>query len=199
MISIEMMSKKDADITALLLAWSAGEAAALDRLMPLVYRRLNALAADFLRQERPDHTLQTGALVNEAFLRLVDQDRVQWKDRAHFFALAGQMMRRILVDHARRLGYAKRGGGFEQVSDEILEHTPVERPADLVALDEALHRLAELSPEQARLVEMRYFGGLSKEEIALVLDISRTTVTRRFRLARAWLYQYLVQGKAEMA
>ena len=166
--------------------------------MPLVYRRLHALAANFLRHERPDHTLQTGALVNEAFLRLVDQKRVQWRDRAHFFALAGQFMRRILVDHARRLGYVKHGGGFEHISDEILEHTPVERPADLLALDEALNTLAKLDAEQARLVEMRYFGGLSKEDIAQVLGISRTTVTRRFRLARAWLYQYLVHGEAEM-
>ena len=181
------------EITRLLVAWSDGDGGALERLMPLVDQRLQALAASFLRHERPDHTLQTAALVNEAFLRLIDQDRVRWQDRAHFFALAGQMMRRILVDHARRANYGKRGGGSERVPEEILERFSVERPDDLVALDEALKSLAELDSEQARIVEMRYFGGLNKEEIAAVLGISRSTVTRRWRLARAWLYHHLVE------
>ncbi|MEM7584554.1 MAG: sigma-70 family RNA polymerase sigma factor [Acidobacteriota bacterium] len=186
-----------AEITTLLMAWSDGNHEALDELMPLVNRRLQALAASFLRSERADHTLQTAALVNEAFLKLIDQDQVRWRDRAHFFALAGRMMRRILVDHARSAGYAKRGGGFERVSEEALERVPVERPKDLVALDEALSALAELDPEQARIVEMRYFGGLTKEEIAVVIGISRATVTRRWRLARAWLFRTLVQGETD--
>ena len=189
------MSTMRRDVTGLLLAWSAGEPAALDQLMPLVYNRLRALAADFLKRERHDHTLETAALVHEAYLKLIDQRRVCWQDRAHFFAICAQLMRRILVDHARHHAYAKRGGGAERLAIDEVRDTPVERSRDIVALDEALCDLASRDPEQARIVELRYFGGLNRDEIAEVLGISSATVTRRWRMARAWLFCYLMQEK----
>ena len=189
------MTETSAEITGLLVSWSCGDEKAIDRLMPLVHSRLRRLAAGFLNQERPDHTLQTQALVNEAYLRLIDQSRVSWRDRAHFFAIAGRLMRRILVDHARRRGYVKHGGQAKRVAPEELERLTIDRSEELVALDEALVTLATRDRQLARLVELRYFGGLTKEEIAEVLGISSATVTRRWRMAKAWLYRYLVKGE----
>jgi RNA polymerase sigma factor (TIGR02999 family) len=178
-------------VTELLLAWSRGDQAALAALLPRVYEELRKLASGYLRQERPGHTLQTSDLVNEAFLRLVDQDRVQWRNRAQFFGIAAQMMRRILVDRARSHLYAKRGGGAPRLSlDEALT-LAAERAPELVALDEALEELAKIEPDRARIVELRFFGGLTSEEIAQVLDVSVPTVTRGWRMARAWLYREL--------
>ena len=185
------------EITDLLIDWGNGEQRALEKLMPLVYERLRRLAVSFLRHERSDHTLQASALVNEAYLRLIRQDRVHWRDRAHFFAIAGRMMRRILVDHARSHGSGKRGGAARGVSPEVLERVPAVRDPDLIALDEALDNLAAKDPQLARLVELRYFGGLKKEDLAEVLGISPATVTRRWRLAKAWLFRYLVKGEQD--
>ncbi len=184
-------SSKD-EITTLLLAWSSGDGTALNRLMPLVYDRLRAMAANFLRSERTGNTLQTAALVNEAYIGLIDQTRVQWQDRAHFFAIAGRIMRRILIDSARRKGYQKRGGDWQRVSEEILARLRIEdRAPDLVALDDALEALERENPELVRLVEMRFFGGLKIEEMVEVTGQSSTTLNRRWRLARAWLRKSL--------
>lgn len=194
---MSIVSAEHSDATRLLIAWSNGDEQALDQLMPLIYDRLQRLAGSFLRYERTDHTLQTTALVNEAYLRLVDQDQVRWRDRAHFLAIAGRMMRRVLVDHARHHGYAKRGGNAKRLSAEELEHLSVDRTPDLVALDEALNDLRQKDEQLARLVELKYFGGLTKEEIAEVLNISSATVTRRWRMGKAWLYRYLVKGERD--
>jgi len=182
------------DVTALLVDWSNGDEGALDRLTPLVYDELRRLAAGQLRGERSDHTLQATALAHEAYLRLVDQKRVQWKDSAHFRALAAQMMRRILIDHARKTHSAKRGGGAAKVSLEEAAEIGVSREPDVLEVDEAIRELAEVEPELARIVELRYFGGLSSDQIAEVLGVSVPTVTRRWRTARAWLYRYLTGG-----
>ncbi|MCB1034785.1 MAG: sigma-70 family RNA polymerase sigma factor [Acidobacteria bacterium] len=186
------------EITGLLHAWVAGDLAALEKLASLVYEPLCSIARKHLRYERPGHTLETSALVHEAFFKLVDQDRADWKNRTHFFSLGARLMRRILVDHARSHGYAKRGGGLARVDlDE--EGIPFEegRPPDLVALDEALKRLAEIYPEEARVVELRFFGGMSGRETAQALDISTATVTRRWRLAKAWLYRHLDRNRPQ--
>ena len=175
-------------VTELLLDWSNGNQRALDELMPLVDRELQRLAHHYMRREKPGHTLQTTALVNEVYLKLVDQKRVHWKNRAHFFALSSQLMRRILVDHARKRKYAKRGGDARRISfDEAL---PVsrERGADLVALDDALDRLSAIDARKSKVVEMRFFGGLSVEETAEALKVSPLTVKRDWKMARAWLY-----------
>ena len=185
------MTEAEGRVTSLLLDWSGGDRQALEELMPLVYDQLRLLASGCLRGERQGHTLETAGLVNEAFLRLIDQERVHWRDRAHFFAIAGRMMRRILVDHARRHASAKRGGRVEKVALPDLDLVPVEPETDLVALDEALVALAEQDSESARIVELRYFGGLNREEIAAVLGMSSASVTRRWRMARAWLYDQL--------
>lgn len=182
------------DVTALLVDWSNGDQNALDRLTPLVYDELRRLAAGQLRGERSDHTLQATALANEAYLRLVDQKRVQWRDSAHFRALAAQMMRRILIDYARKTHSAKRGGGAAKVSLEEAAEIGVSREPDVLEVDEGILELAEVEPELARIVELRYFGGLSSEQIAEVLGVSVPTVTRRWRTARAWLYRYLTGG-----
>lgn len=184
------------EITGLLRSWSAGDSQALDRLMPAVYDPLRRIAASFLRRERPNHTLQTACLVNEAYLRLVDQSQVSWRDRVHFFAIAGQIMRRVLVDHARRHGSAKRGGSWERIAlaDAGLTFEPGE--PGLLDLDDALSHLAALDPETARLVELRYFSGLTKQETAEVMGISSATVIRRWRMARAWLHGFLVEGRS---
>ena len=184
------------DITGLLIAWSDGEAEALDQLMPLVYGQLGQIANNYLRKERSDHTLDTACLVHEAYLKLVDEKRLRWRDRAHFFAIASQMMRWILVDHARRHASAKRGRDFERVvlDDSDLVATP--RPPDLLALDDALKDLERHDPEGARLVELRYFGGLNKEQMAEVMGISSATVTRRWRVVRAFMYAILVKGES---
>lgn len=183
------------EITRLLTSWSAGDPAALDELMPLIYDRLSGLASSFLRHERADHTLDTSSLVHEAYLRLVDQNQVQWRDRAHFFAIAGKTMRRILVDHFRRQASAKRGGDRVKLPLAATPEQLVEPVLDFLTLDGALDTLERCNAELARLVELRYFGGLTKQETAEVMGISTATVIRRWRMARAWLHCYLVEGK----
>ncbi len=178
------------DISTTLLGLTRGEEAAADQLMPVVYDKLRALAEQFMRRERRDHTLQATALLNEAYLRLFDQSRVDWRGKAHFVALAAEMMRRILVDHARRHAAAKRGGGRDRVPlEETLAVPEARRHVDLIALDDALKELQKLSPRQARVVELRYFGGLSVKEAAYALDISERTVENDWSVARAWLRQ----------
>ena len=184
---------KDAsdDPTGLLLSSRGGDRAALDELMPLVYRELRRLAGGYLRGERPDHTLQPTALANEVYIRLVDQSRVQLNDRAHFFAIAGRMMRRVLVDHARAHRAQKRGGtGTRLLFDEAV-HQPVQPEVDAIELSDALGRLEEMDERQARIVELRFLGGLSVDEIAEALEVSTATVKREWRTAKAWLYHEL--------
>jgi RNA polymerase sigma factor (TIGR02999 family) len=194
-VAIKTMSETStSEVTQLLLAWGNGDKAALDRLMPLLYDELRRLAASYLRRERDGHTLETSALAHEAYMRLVDQNLVQWRNRAHFFGIAAQMMRRILVDHARSHRYAKRGGGARRVSLDEAPQLGVQRAPDLVALDDALQALAQVDPEKARIVELRFFGGLTTEEVAEVMGVSTATVTRHWRLARAWLYRALSNG-----
>jgi RNA polymerase sigma-70 factor, ECF subfamily len=179
------------EVTRLLVAWSNGDQAARDELMAVVYHELHRLAHHYIKRESPGHTLQTSGLVNEAYLRLVDQKDVHWRNRAHFFGIAAQMMRRILVDYARSRGYAKRGGGAHKVSlDEALIVSD-ERAAEVVALHEAMERLAEIDPRKSQLVELRYFGGMSIEETAEVLAVSSGTVMRDWTLAKAWLRREL--------
>ena len=178
-------------ITQLLAEWSDGNQAALDELYPLVYEELHRLARRYMSRERRGHTLQTTALINEAYVRLVDQKNVRWANRSHFFAISAQIMRRILIDHARRHAYAKRGGGAQQVSLDEVAMVAREAGADLIKLDEALKTLAKMDPRRCHVVELRYFGGLNNEEIAGVLKVSENTVTRDWNLARAWLYQHL--------
>ena len=178
-------------ITQLLAEWSEGNQSALDELYPLVYNELHRLARRYMSRERKGHTLQTTALINEAYVRLVDQKNVHWANRSHFFAISAQIMRRILIDHARRHAYAKRGGGAQQVSLEEVAMVARDLGSDLVRLDEALKTLAKMDPRRCHVVELRYFGGLSNEEIAGVLKVSENTVTRDWNLARAWLYQQL--------
>lgn len=179
----------NADVTQILAELEQGDASAAERLMPLVYDELRALAGRWMQRERNDHTLQATALVNEAYLRLVDQDSVQWRNRTHFFAVAAQAIRRILVDHARSHGRLKRGGDRRRLSlDEALVFSP-EQNADLVDLDEALERLAASDPDKARVVELRFFAGLTSEEAADVLDLSARSVERYWQYARAWLYR----------
>lgn len=174
----------------LLRAWSNGDSRALDQLTPIVYGELHRLARRYLRCERRDHSLQTTALVNEAYLRLVDHTRMEWQNRAHFFAVSAQVMRRILVDHARRRN-VKRGRGLRRVALDEATAIGGERRADLAALDDALTSLAERDPRKAQVVEMRFFGGLSVEESAEVLGVSPVTVMRDWRTAKAWLYREL--------
>ncbi|HEX5228566.1 MAG TPA: sigma-70 family RNA polymerase sigma factor [Bryobacteraceae bacterium] len=184
-----MGKPSDQNVTQLLLQWSRGDSAALEALVPLVYDELRRLAQLYLSREKPGHTLSSTALVHEAYLRLVRQTEVTWQNRAHFFAVAARMMRRILVDHARRHAYAKRGGGAMTLSlDESVAAAP-ERELDLVALDDALEALAKLDERQSRMVELRFFGGLSIEETSEVLGVSAPTVKREWASARAWLYR----------
>lgn len=180
-----------AGITELLLQWNRGDERALDRLMPLVYDDLRNVARRRLSVEERDHTLQSAALVNETYLRLVDQRRVQWRDRAHFFAISARMMRRILVDHARSRNAQKRGGAPGTLHLDISNGVTEEQGLDLVALDEALEALAALDPQQARTIELRFFGGLTTREIADALEISTATVTRDLVTAKAWLFDRL--------
>jgi RNA polymerase sigma-70 factor, ECF subfamily len=177
-------------VTGLLTDWRNGNAAALDELIPLVYAELQRLARAYLRRESPGHTLQTSALINEAFLRLVD-NRISWQNRAHFYGVSAQLMRRILVDHARTHLVAKRGGDLQRVSLADIAELPDARSTDLVALDDALNALAVFDPQQSRIVELRYFGGLTIEETAEALDISHATVERDWAMARAWLRREL--------
>jgi RNA polymerase sigma factor (TIGR02999 family) len=178
------------DISKLLRAWSDGDRSALDGLTPIVYAELRRLAHRYMKRERADHTLQTSALVNEAYLRLVGYKRVEWQNRAHFFAVAAQMMRRILVDHARR-HKVKRGEGAPHVSLEEAAVVSGGRASQLVALDDAMNALARLDPRKVQVVEMRFFGGLSVDETAAVLKVSPVTVRRDWSSAKLWLYREL--------
>ena len=179
------------EITQLLLAWNEGDESALEKLVPLVYNELRRLARRRVRLERPDHTLQTTALINEAYLRLVDVRNVHWQNRAHFFALCARLMRRILVDYARTRQYAKRGGGAQPISLEQSPPVALERSQDLVAVDDALHALAEIDARKAQVVELRFFGGLTAEETAEVLKVCPETVRRDWKLAKVWLLREL--------
>jgi RNA polymerase sigma factor (TIGR02999 family) len=182
------------EVSVLLHAWSGGDTSALERLTPIVYNELHSLARRYMMRERPGHSLQTSALVNEAYMKLVDYRRMQWQDRAHFFAVSAQVMRRILVDHARRHNL-KRGGGVQHVPlDEAV--VGGEGDVDLVALDTAMQALAQIDSRKAQVVEMRFFSGLSVEETAEVLKVSTITVKRDWRAARAWLYREL-SGKSD--
>jgi len=183
------MSSSSQEITELLVAWGAGDRAALDKLTPLVYDELHRLAHQYMRRERPGHTLQTSALLNEAFVRLVDQRDVQWRNRAHFFGIAAQMMRRILVDYARSRHYAKRGGGGQRVSLDEAALVSKSRAAEVIELDDALTALADVDQRKSQIVELRFFGGLSIEEAAEVLGVSPGTVMRDWTLAKAWLHR----------
>ena len=182
------------DISTLLRAWTEGDQSALERLTPVVYKELHRLARRYMKQERPGHSLQTTALVNEAYMRLVDYKRMQWQDRAHFFAVSSQLMRRILVERARRRNL-KRGGGAPHVTLDETAMVGGDRAADpggnLVALDDALNTLARLDPRKVQVVEMRFFGGLTLEETAEVLKVSAVTVRRDLRTAKAWLFREL--------
>jgi len=182
-----LMTPSTNEVTQLLVAWSNGDRAARDEIMPLVYDELRRLAHRYMDRERRDHTLQTSALVNEAYLRLIDQKDVQWQNRAHFFGIAAQMMRRILVDYARKRGFAKRGGDDKPVSLEEAMIVSPKRAANVVALDDALEILGEIDPRKSQIVELRFFGGLSVEETAEVLSVSPATVSRDWTLAKAWL------------
>lgn len=175
------------DVTGLLIAWRDGDESALNQLMPVVDDELHRLARYLMRGERGGHTLQTTALVNEAYLRLVDLSRVRWQDRAHFFAISARLMRRILVDHARSKNNVKRGGSVRRVALDEAIAIAAERGADLVALDDALGALATIDARKSQVVELRFFGGLSVEETAHALHVSRETVMRDWRLAKAWL------------
>jgi RNA polymerase sigma factor (TIGR02999 family) len=183
-------------VTRLLVDWSKGNRVALEQLTPMVYAELRRLASRYLRRERQNHTLQSTALVHEAYLRLIDQRNVQWQNRAQFFGVAAQLIRRILVDHARGHGAQKRGGDAPKLSLDEAIGTPDRRDVNLISLDEALSRLADLDPQQSRIVELRYFGGLTIEETAEVLKISPATVKRDWMVARAWLHKE-ISGRAE--
>jgi RNA polymerase sigma-70 factor (ECF subfamily) len=194
-----MIQASREEVTGLLRAWSDGDQLALEKLMPLVYAELHRLAKRYMGHEHPGHSLQTSALVNEAYLRLVDAHGVRWENRTHFFAVSAQIMRRILVDFARARQNLKRGGGARQVTlDEGLVVSP-ESGADLLALDEALEKLAALNPRQSKVVELRYFGGLNEEEVAAALNVSSRTVRHDWSLARAWLYRELSVGGVDDA
>lgn len=185
------------DVTSLLLSWGGGDRGALDRLVPLVYTELRRVAHHRMQAERPDHALQTTALVHEAYLRLIDVTRVQWKDRAHFFAVSAQMMRRVLIDAARERDALKRGGGAVRV---VFDEAHVKTPGpsvDLLALDEALEALATFDPRKARVVELRYFGGLTVDETAAVVGVSVETVMRDWHMAKLWLLRALRATSAE--
>ena len=182
-----MTTPSSQEVTRLLLAWRNGDQEALERLTPLVYAELRRMAHRFMRRERPDHTLQSSALVNEAYIRLIDCHQVDWQNRAHFFGIAAQMMRQILIDHARRHARARRGGGLRQVSFEETAVVSVERAAELIALDDALNDLAAFDISKSRIVELRFFGGLTNEEVGEVMGMTLRTVEREWRKAKAWL------------
>ncbi|MDX2041042.1 MAG: sigma-70 family RNA polymerase sigma factor [Acidobacteriota bacterium] len=188
-----MPTSSNQNVTQLLLAWSQGDAAALEELLPLVDAELRRLAHAYMRRENPDHTLQTSALVNEAYLRLVDQQRVQWQNRAHFFGITAQLMRRILLDHARGHARAKRGGNAPVVPLDEAATVSGQKAAELLALDDALMELERFDSRKSRLVELRFFGGLSNEEVAEVLQMSLRTVEREWQKAKAWLHQAMTE------
>jgi RNA polymerase sigma-70 factor, ECF subfamily len=189
-------SPSGTDVSVLLRAWSGGDQTALERLTPIVYRQLHRLAGRYMRRERPGHSLQTTALVNEAYMRLVGYTRMRWQDRAHFFAVAAQVMRRILVEHARRHNL-KRGGDVPHVALDEAALVGADADVDLVALDDAMTALARVDPRKMQVVEMRFFGGLSVEETAEVLGISPVTVKRDWRMAKAWLYREMADGTTD--
>ena len=175
------------DVTILLQAWSDGDPSAPEKLGPLIYGELRRLAQRYMRREQAQHTLETGALINEAYLRLADWKNARWENRAHFYGVACQIMRRVLVDYARSRGYQKRGAGARPISLDEAVVAPAERGADLIALDEALDRLAKLDPRKSKMVELRFFGGLSVEETADILKVSPFTVLRDWKFVKAWL------------
>lgn len=187
------------EVTEMLVAWSNGDESAFEKLVPLVHDELHRLAHRYMNQERPGHLLQTTALVNEAYLRLVDSSRVRWQNRAHFFAVSAQLMRRILVDFARSRNYLKRGGNAIQVSLDKAFTVSIDQNGDLVALDEALNALAAIDERKSRVVELRFFGGLSIEETAEILRVSPETVMRDWRLAKVWLLRELIAEKPNEA
>jgi RNA polymerase sigma-70 factor, ECF subfamily len=179
------------EVTELLRLWRNGDKEALERLTPLVYDELHRLAHRYIRRERPGHTLQTTALLNEAYVRLVEQNDVEWQNRSHFFGVAAQLMRHILVDYARQHLAAKRGGGFQKLALDDGLIVSRERAAELVALDEAMQALSEIYPRRSRVVELRYFGGMNNKEASELLNVSETTIERDWRFAKAWLYREL--------
>jgi len=181
------------ELTQLLIDWSNGDRAALDKLMPLIDAELRRLAHRYMNRERAGHTLQTTALVNEAFLRLVNRQNLQWQNRAHFFGIAAQLMRTILVDHARSHASAKRGGGARKLELDEAMVVSQQKASEVIALDDALKQLALLDPQQSRIVELRFFGGLTVEEAAEVLQISPATIKREWSTAKAWLYHELAK------
>ena len=183
------MNASPDEVTQLLHAWGDGDQEALNKLLPVVYRELHRLAASYMRKESPAHTLQTSALVNEAYLKLVDQKNVRWQNRAHFFGIAAQLMRRILVDHARSRTRLKRGDGVQKLSLNEAAIVPTQRAEGFLALDQALQRLAEMDQQKSRIVEMKIFCGLSIKEIAEVEKVSTSTIEREWRKARAWLHR----------
>jgi RNA polymerase sigma factor (TIGR02999 family) len=192
-----MQAQPAQDVTAILRAWTGGDERALDRLLPVLHEELRRTARAYMRRERSGHTLQTTALVNEVFLRLVDIHQVEWHDRVHFLTMAAQLMRRILVDHARRRGYRKRGGGERPVPlDESAMISPGWSP-HFIAVDDALNGLAKQDARKAKVVEMRFFGGLSVEETATALKVSTQTVLRDWSLAKAWLRREMTQAQYE--
>lgn len=182
------MTAPTEEITELLANWSRGEKAALERLVPLVYPELRRIAKRQMARENPDHTLQTSALINEAYLKLVDREKVDWRNRAHFFAVSAQVMRHILIDHARKYLYNKRGAGAQHVPLEEATIAEEKRSTELVALDEALNALATLDPRRSQIVELKFFGGLNAEQISEIIGISPSTVQREWRAAKAWLH-----------
>ena len=191
-----MVSDSD-NVTRLLLEWGDGNQQALEALVPLIYRELRNLAHNFLYRERPGHTLQTTALVHEAYLKLIDQNDARWQNRAHFFAIAAQAMRRILIDSARKHAAAKRGGPQEELSLDEVADIALEPDSNLLKLDEALNELAKIDPRQSRIVELRYFGGLTIEETAEVISVSPATVKREWMMARAWLHQEISESELD--
>ena len=186
-----MRTPESAEVTKLLLAWGAGDEVALEQLLPVVYRELRGMARRYMAGERPDHTLQASALVNEAYLKLVDVRQMQWQNRAQFFGVCAQMMRRILVDFGRKQRYLKRGGGVRPVTLHEDLRIPEAQTTNLPALDDALNALATVDPRKVRVVELRFFAGLSVEETAEVLKVSPDTVVRDWRMAKVWLHREL--------
>ena len=192
----DVVTPSSGEVSKLLRAWTDGDRGALDRLTPMVYDELHRLAQRYMKRERPGHSLQTTALVNEAYMRLVDYKRMQWQNRAHFFAVSAQLMRRILVEHARRHNL-KRGGRVQHVSLEEAAVVGGDEDVDLLAIDDAMNGLARIDPRKVQVVEMRFFGGLSVEETAEVLKVSPVTVMRDWSTAKAWLYRELTSGTGD--
>jgi len=191
------MTTSSDQVTSLLLSWSNGDKSALEKLIPLVSTELRRLARHYMAKERADHTLQTSALINEAYLRLVNQRTVEWQNRAHFFAVSAEIMRHILIDHARSYQYEKRGAGAQKMALDEVATLSYQRAKELVDLDDALTELAAFDPRQSQIVELRFFGGLSLEEIAEVMDISLATVKRELRTAKLWLQRLMTHEPAE--